>query len=446
MSTQNDRNEIKKLIDEIENKSDDGNYIYRGEPETHEGPPYYGKVSSNLWREYGLETDGFDIETVQSEMLNDAKKHIGDLSQDFSVDTATAVNVNQSAINETIDFEILTEIQHYGGKTNLIDFTTDCFIALFFACDGHHNEPGRVILQKIGDIKEMVKPTRNPRHRVIAQKSVFVRPPNGFIEPHKDNIVIIPPNLKQRILQYLRKYHGISTEAIYNDLHGFIRHQDIHGGAYTHFYRGFAYQKRGDEATISKEKQKWYKETLKHYTRAIQLDPNQVSAYNNRGITHRNLGDYNSAIDDYNRVIMLNPNDAEAYSNRGLAYQDKGDYKEAIADYTQAIQLTPDLAQAYYNRGVFYQDKGDYKKAIADYTQAIQLKPDLGQAYSNRGEVLLHLREWEKAEADLIAAKEMGMDIIASFRNDYKSVEDFKDRNGFELPENIAEILTPTQS
>ena len=38
------------------------------------------------------------------------------------------------------------------------------------------------------------------------------------------------------------------------------------------------------------------------------------------------------------------------------------------------------------------------------------------------------------------------MDIVASFRNDYKSVEDFKDRNGFELPENIAEILTPTQS
>ena len=31
------------------------------------------------------------------------------------------------------DFEILTEIQHYGGKTNLIDFTTDYFIALFFA-------------------------------------------------------------------------------------------------------------------------------------------------------------------------------------------------------------------------------------------------------------------------------------------------------------------------
>ena len=53
-------------------------------------------------------------------------------------------------IDETTDFEILTEIQHYGGKTNLIDFTTDYFIALFFACDGHHDKKGRIILQKAG--------------------------------------------------------------------------------------------------------------------------------------------------------------------------------------------------------------------------------------------------------------------------------------------------------
>ena len=46
---------IKKIIDEIERKSADGTYIYRGEPETHEGHPYYGKVSSSLWREYGIE-------------------------------------------------------------------------------------------------------------------------------------------------------------------------------------------------------------------------------------------------------------------------------------------------------------------------------------------------------------------------------------------------------
>ena len=401
------QHEIRKIIDRIEKKSANGAYIYRGEPED------YGKVSSSLWREYGLETDGFDIETIQSEMLNDAKKHIGDLSQDFSTDTATSI-VNQPDTDETINFEILTEIQHYGGKTNLIDFTTDCFIALFFACDGHHNKPGRVILQKIEDIKEMIKTTRNPRHRVIAQKSVFVHPPNGFIEPHKDNIVIIPPNLKQGILQYLRKYHGISTEAIYNDLHGFIRHQDIHGGAYTELYRGFASLKRGEEAKTRKKKKKWFKKAVKDFTHAIRLDPNQATTYVNRSIAHIRLKDYSSAIEDCDRAIAINPNYPDAYNNRGRAYLGQNELGHAIEEYCHAIELNPNYAHAYFNRGV----------------------------------ALLHIVEieGEGAKEDLITAKEKGLDIIAAFRAEYGSVEDFEDRTTTYLPEDIAEILTPTRT
>ena len=103
---------------------------------------------------------------------------------------------------DAIDFEILTEIQHYGGKTNLIDFTTDYVIALFFACDGRYEEDGRVIIQKTDEIRAMIAHPRNPRHRVIVQKSVFIRPPRGFIEPHKNDIVIIPANLKSRYALY----------------------------------------------------------------------------------------------------------------------------------------------------------------------------------------------------------------------------------------------------
>ena len=225
--------EIKEIISEIEEKSADGNYIYRGEPETHEGHPYHGKVSSSLWREYGLEIDAFNIEAVQTEMLSGAKQHLGEQSQDFRADRTVS------------NFEILTEIQHYGGKTNLIDFTTDYFIALFFACDGHHEKKGRVILQKTENIQNMIEHPRNPRHRVIAQKSVFVRPPKGFIEPNEDDTVTIPGDLKQWILQNLRKYHDISTETIYNDIYGFIKHQKIHGGClYTGFLGFYLSEKR----------------------------------------------------------------------------------------------------------------------------------------------------------------------------------------------------------
>ena len=231
-NTSNDNpSTVQDIIRVIEEKSEDGGCIYRGEHQC------YPKVSSNLYRDYdNIEEEAFDIEAVQKEMLSHAKKHTGDLPEDFRMDFTAIPDTDEEYADETIDFELLTEIQHYGGKTNLIDFTTDYFIALFFACDGHHDKDGRVILQSTEEIKDMIKHPRNPRHRVVAQKSVFVRPPRGFIEPHDDDIVIIPVNLKLPLLEHLRKYHGISMVTIYNDLYGYIRNQDSHEIGYLEHY------------------------------------------------------------------------------------------------------------------------------------------------------------------------------------------------------------------
>ncbi len=39
---------------------------------------------------------------------------------------------------------------------------------------------------------------------------------------------------------------------------------------------------------------------------------------------------------------------------------------------------------------------------------------------------------------------DMGADIIAAFHNDYESVEDFEQKTGIQLPEDIAAMLTPS--
>ena len=410
MSIENDLSKVKEKINKIEKKSADGGYIFRGERQCND------KVSSNLYRDFDVgDIQEFDIEVVQKEMLNGAKKHTGhlpltgELPKDFRPILARMFSVREEDTAETADFEILTEIQHYGGKTNLIDFTTDYLVALFFACDGHHDKDGRVILQKADEIQGMIKYPRNPRHRVAGQKSVFVRHPKGFIEPHKDNIVIIPANLKKLILQHLRKYHGIFTETIYNDVYGFIRNQDIHGDAYTQFYRGFACQNRANEATTTEVKQQEYENAIQYYTESIKSKPDYTPAYNNRGNAYSRIGKFQNAIEDYNK----------------------------------AIEIQPDYAQAYNNLGVIYYKKGDYNRAIEDYDKAIELKPDLAELYSNRGEALLHLNEMEKAKADLITAKEMGVDIVAAFRIDYESVADFERKTGIQLPPDIAKMLTP---
>ena len=155
---QTELNRILEIIGRIAETTDDGDFIYRGEPE------HYEKVSSSLWRECKavLGTEEFDIETIQKRIL--------EASKDYT--------------HEGEDFEILTELQHYGGHTNLIDFTTDNHIALFFACDGAPDKPGRIILfQRTEDINEeyKIRKPQHPRNRVIAQKSIFVQPPKVFL-------------------------------------------------------------------------------------------------------------------------------------------------------------------------------------------------------------------------------------------------------------------------
>ena len=328
---------VLEKIREIVEKSASADYIYRGEPE------HYCKVSSTLYREYAdrIEAEHFDIEVVQKEILDKAKQYA-----------------------QGTDVEILTELQHYGGKTNLIDFTTDYNIALFFACDSSHNKDGRVILEKVEAIKEQVTHPRNPENRVIAQKSVFVQPTRGFIEP--DDVIAIPKDLKQPILTHLRKSHGISTETIYNDLHGFIKNQGIHQSAYTEFYAGLTCSNNGD-----------HDKAICHYTRAIEMKPDLSAAFNNRGASFNERGEVDRAIEDFNRTIELNPGDFNPYVNRGFAYDKRGEVGRAIEDYSRAIELKPDNAEAYFNRSVSYSGRGEADRAIEDLNRAIELKPTM---------------------------------------------------------------------
>ena len=234
-------NRILEIIGRIAETTTDGDYIYRGEPEHYKEDPYYEKVSSSLWRACRKEigTEEFDTEVIQERMLEMAKDYT----------------------HQKDDFEILTELQHYGGHTNLIDFTTDSHIALFFACDGSHDKDGRVILlEKTEEMKDQIEPPQNPQNRIIAQKSIFVRPPKGFLGPGQYDVIGIPKSLKGQMLDYLQKQHGISTQSIYNDLHGFIRNQHIHQETYMEAYKGGT-QPREDVLQIDSSQPDKKKET-----------------------------------------------------------------------------------------------------------------------------------------------------------------------------------------
>ena len=421
-----------QIITALAEKSASGDYIYRGESKC------FDKVSSRLYREY---PSASDIDSVQDAELEEAKRYT----------------------LETDDFTILTELQHYGGRTNLIDFTADYLIALFFACDGNYPHDGRVILlERTEEREEEIYGPRYPANRVLAQKSIFVRPKSGYIEP--DAAVVIPFSLKLPMLEYLERGHGIQTATIYNDLHGFIRRQTIHREANENFAMGLGCQRNGD-----------YLDAIECYNKALNLNPRMTTAYFNRGICYSAAGELDQAITDYSRAIELTPEDADAYFQRGYAYGELGEYELAIQDCTKAIELNPENADAYFcrgyahsnqgnyglaiqdfsqsidldpedadtyfQRGFIYNKQGDYASAIRAYTKVIELDPDDRYAYYSRGEIQLHLAQWELARSDLTVASDMELDVVDLFLNDYEDVTAFEAKTGLKVPEDIAEML-----
>jgi hypothetical protein len=84
-------------------------------------------------------------------------------------------------------------------------------------------------------------------------------------------------------------------------------------------------------------------------------------------------GDYQGAIADLDQAIELNPENAFAYNNRGNTYYALQKYPQAIAEYDKAISLKPDYAEAYFNRGLTHTLMGNKVQAAQDRLKAKQL-------------------------------------------------------------------------
>ena len=357
--TENAFNRFLELIREIVESSGKGNCIYRGEPE------HYDKVASAPYRPSSpskFDPGDSDLERSIIETLKNVRNHIQD--------------------NEKDDFEHLAVTQHYGGQTDLIDFTTDYKIALFFACNGFHENDGRVIvLPRTEDIdrKYRVKQPLNVLNRVKEQKSIFTQPHNGIIDQDDFITVNVPANLKQWILIFLRFFYDISTQSLFNDIYGYIQDNNNSRRASLLLAEAQRQLKKyiDDNNLPAEEKQATVRKIIGAYTKALQCSPYNVNLYVEQGKCHLYFDQYDSAVETFSKAILLQSNHVDAYVYRGFA--------------------------------------------------------------------LLHLQDWEHVKMDLKAAKGMGEDIPNLFHQDSQSISDFEQKYNVKLPEEIVALLTPPQ-
>jgi serine/threonine protein kinase len=168
-----------------------------------------------------------------------------------------------------------------------------------------------------------------------------------------------------------------------------------------HYYEGLALAGQGKK-----------QDALYAYRTAITKEPKLEKPYIKQGEILRQLNKPLEAVEVYNQAIQVNPNFVEAYSERGeTRFNYLGQKQAAIADFTKIIQLRPQvrsilepnyLANAYFQRGRAYLDLGKPQDAIADFNWLLNQKPlptkDL--PYIFRGVAKDKLKDFQGAIAD----------------------------------------------
>jgi tetratricopeptide (TPR) repeat protein len=192
------------------------------------------------------------------------------------------------------------------------------------------------------------------------------------------------------------------------------------------------------------------KEALLDYDKAVELDPNNVYAWANRGITRVQVGDLagarsdlasaeaiepafvqnaigrgmladaerrpRDAVEAYTRALEQEPDNRFAIEHRAAAYASLGDTERALADRTSVIKKRPDDADGYVDRGLLFLDKREYDSAIADFDKAHSLDPSSEWSLANRGLARVWKGDFAAAVSDLDAALKINPRNAVVFR------------------------------
>jgi hypothetical protein len=113
-----------------------------------------------------------------------------------------------------------------------------------------------------------------------------------------------------------------------------------------------------------------FHEAVECYSLALQLVPDLLESFFNRGLTQTRLGNYAKAWEDLTAVVRLNPNLAEAWYTRGLIEEYRCNFEAAVADYDRALSVDGNYEKARTQREVARKKQQDLTAAPTESTPA----------------------------------------------------------------------------
>ena len=160
---------------------------------------------------------------------------------------------------------------------------------------------------------------------------------------------------------------------------------------------------------------------LKDYAEEIDLlsqniveNPLDRSALKKRAFAYCMLQNYEDALQDITAALNVDHNDYSALNTKGMILFALEQDEEAIAYYSLAISTIPQNDVIFCNRAVAFLRQEKHWLALADVNTALNFNPNSSAAYWYRGQIHQDLKSNDEAREDFTKAVELGMELAQS--------------------------------
>ena len=135
-----------------------------------------------------------------------------------------------------------------------------------------------------------------------------------------------------------------------------------------------------------------YKKAIKYYRKILKIDSSDAGAWNNMGLSYKELGKCEEAFTCFEKTISLDAKNtiidkklkAIPFYNLAGVYDKLKNYEKAKLYYNKCLELYPEHVESLNNLGTGYMGLHDYENAIKCLDKAIQINPEFPLAWYNK--------------------------------------------------------------
>jgi serine/threonine protein kinase/tetratricopeptide (TPR) repeat protein len=236
------------------------------------------------------------------------------------------------------------------------------------------------------------------------------------IDTNASDIIVLQDTIAQRIVE------GLRVELSPAEQDGIAKASTQNPAAYEQYLRGRDLFARFIFRSLAAED---CDEAIKHFERAIQLDPNFAMAYDGLGAAHVNrvfkgfggAEDYEQAEAAFTKALAIDPKIFEARMLMVFVYLWRGEKQKARDEVNRTRKEAPNEPVVHFVKAMLHRLDGEYARALSSYDRLVRLDPAAHVVASySRALVHMYMGHFEETFKQLDNAGEPDNPLVRTFR------------------------------